>query len=78
MYYAFASRISSSALSDEVGADGLPLTYAAFLAGLGAGLWTSKAQVAAVWKEQRAFAPTADRAAVDEHLQRWNAAVAKA
>lgn len=38
MYYAFASRISSSALSDEVGADGLPLTYAALLAALGAAL----------------------------------------
>jgi putative tricarboxylic transport membrane protein len=37
-YYAFASRISGSALSDEVGADGLPLTYAALLAALGAAL----------------------------------------
>jgi len=51
---------------------------AAFLAGLGAGVWKDKEQVAAVWKEQAAFAPTDDRADVDAHLQRWNAAVAKA
>jgi hypothetical protein len=37
-YYAFASRIGSSALADEVGADGLPLTYAVLLAALGAAL----------------------------------------
>ncbi len=37
-YYAFASRIGSSALSDEVGADGLPLTYTVLLAALGAAL----------------------------------------
>jgi putative tricarboxylic transport membrane protein len=37
-YYAFASRIGSSALSDEVGADGLPLTYAVILGALGAAL----------------------------------------
>jgi len=51
---------------------------AAFLAGLGTGLWKNKDQVAAVWKEQQAFAPTADRKAIDEHLQRWNEAVSKA
>ncbi len=51
---------------------------AAFLAGLGAGVWTSKDAIAAVWREQRRFRPTADRAAVDAHLARWAAAVAKA
>ena len=35
-YYAFASRLGSSALADEVGADGLPLTYAVILGVLGA------------------------------------------
>jgi glycerol kinase len=51
---------------------------AAFLAGLGAGVWTSKRQIAAVWRQQRAFEPTADRSAVTEHLARWNEAVKRA
>ncbi len=51
---------------------------AAFLAGLGAGVWTSKDAIAATWREQRRFRPTADRAAVDAHLARWADAVAKA
>ena len=51
---------------------------AAFLAGLGAGVWKDKEQVAAVWKEQAAFSPTDDRADVDAHLKRWDEAVAKA
>ncbi len=37
-YYALASRIGSTALADEVGADGLPLTYAVLLGALGAAL----------------------------------------
>ncbi|RMH43049.1 MAG: glycerol kinase [Deltaproteobacteria bacterium] len=51
---------------------------AAFLAGIGAGVWRDAAQVAGVWRQQRAFEPTPDRAAIDAHLARWNAAVAKA
>ena len=51
---------------------------AAFLAGLGTGVWTSKDAIARTWKEQRRFAPTTDRAAVDAHLARWAQAVAKA
>ncbi|HUH03861.1 MAG TPA: glycerol kinase GlpK [Kofleriaceae bacterium] len=51
---------------------------AAFLAGLGAGVWNSKAEIAAVWREQRHFTPTADRTYVDGALARWNDAVAKA
>ncbi len=51
---------------------------AAFLAGLGAGVWTSKDAIREVWREQRRFRPTADRAAIDAHLARWEAAVAKA
>ncbi|HEY4240876.1 MAG TPA: glycerol kinase GlpK [Kofleriaceae bacterium] len=51
---------------------------AAFLAGLGAGVWRDQAQVQAVWSEQKRFRPTADRARVAEHLRRWDAAVAKA
>jgi glycerol kinase len=51
---------------------------AAFLAGLGTGVWKDQAQVSQTWREQRRFKPTADRAWVKEHLARWDAAVAKA
>ena len=51
---------------------------AALLAGIGAGVWPSKAAILATWREDRRFTPTADRASVDEHLRRWDAAVASA
>ncbi len=51
---------------------------AAFLAGLGTGVWKDQAQVQKTWREQRRFTPTADRARVAEHLARWDAAVRKA
>ncbi len=51
---------------------------AAFLAGLGAGVWTDKNAIRAAWREQRRFHPTADRAAVAVHLAQWASAVAKA
>ncbi len=51
---------------------------AAFLAGLGTGVWKDQDQVRATWREERRFKPTADRAKVAEHLARWDAAVAKA
>jgi len=51
---------------------------AAFLAGLGTGVWKDQDQLRATWREQRRFKPTADRARVKEHLARWDAAVAKA
>ena len=51
---------------------------AAFLAGLGAGVWQDKGEIARTWREERRFKPSADRAAVDAHLARWDAAVAKA
>lgn len=51
---------------------------AAFLAGLGAGIWKDKAHIARAWREQRRFKPTSERAWVSEHLERWNTAVAKA
>jgi glycerol kinase len=44
---------------------------AAFLAGLGAGVWTSKDAITAIGREQRRFHPTTDRAAVAAHLTRW-------
>ena len=51
---------------------------AAFLAGLGTGVWKDLETVKATWREQRRFKPTTDRAWVTEHLARWDAAVAKA
>jgi glycerol kinase len=51
---------------------------AAFLAGLGSGVWKDLDQVRQTWKLERRFEPTADRARIAEHLARWDAAVAKA
>jgi glycerol kinase len=51
---------------------------AAFLAGLGTGVWKDQRAIQATWREQRRFTPTTDRASVTEHLARWDAAVAKA
>ena len=50
---------------------------AAFLAGLGTGVWRDQAQVAAAWREERRFEPAADRRAIEAHIARWDAAVAK-
>ncbi len=51
---------------------------AAFLAGLGAGLWKTRSEIARVWREQRRFEPSADRAAADAAIARWRDAVRKA
>ena len=51
---------------------------AAFLAGLGTGVWKDQDAVRETWREERRFKPTADRAKIAEHLARWDAAVAKA
>jgi glycerol kinase len=51
---------------------------AAFLAGLGTGVWKDQDAIKQTWREQRRFKPTTDRAWVNEHLARWDAAVAKA
>jgi glycerol kinase len=51
---------------------------AAFLAGLGAGVWRSKDEIRRTWREDRRFRATADRVRVTEHLARWDAAVRKA
>jgi glycerol kinase len=51
---------------------------AAALAGLGAGVWKGRADIARVWREQRRFEPTGDRARVDAALARWRDAVARA
>jgi glycerol kinase len=51
---------------------------AAFLAGLGAGVWKSKDEIRRTWREDRRFEPAAERGWVREHLARWDAAVGKA
>ena len=51
---------------------------AAFLAGLGAGVWTSKDAIRASWREQKRFRPSAPADQVAAHLAAWAAAVAKA
>ncbi|HEX2688562.1 MAG TPA: glycerol kinase GlpK [Kofleriaceae bacterium] len=51
---------------------------AAFLAGLGTGVWKDQDQVKQTWREQKRFHPAADRTRVAEHLARWDVAVQKA
>ncbi len=51
---------------------------AAFLAGLGAGVWNSKQEIADVWRQERRFDPAADRGYVEEMRARWQVAVGKA
>ncbi len=51
---------------------------ALFLAGLGTGVWKDQDEVKKTWREQKRFLPTSDRARIEEHLARWDAAVAKA
>lgn len=51
---------------------------AASLAGLGAGVWKSRGDIARVWREERRFEPAADRARVEAALARWREAVARA
>jgi glycerol kinase len=48
---------------------------AAFLAGLGAGVWTSKDDIRRTWREDRRFAPETDRS---DHVARWDDAVRRA
>ena len=51
---------------------------AAMLAGLGAGVWPSRAELRSTWNEDRRFAPEMAAPRVEAHLARWRAAVAKA
>jgi len=50
---------------------------AAFLAGLGVGLWSGLDDVARAWRQDRVFSPRATKTG-SELLKRWRAAVAKA
>ena len=51
---------------------------AAFLAGLGAGVWSSTDELEQVWQLDRRFSPTMDRAEADERQARWRQAVERA
>ena len=51
---------------------------AAYLAALGAGIFTSISQVEQAWQKARTFEPQGDRAYVRDVVQRWHAAVLKA
>jgi glycerol kinase len=51
---------------------------AAYLAGLATGVWTSEAEVAAQWREERRFEPQGERALVEHRRGRWREAVARA
>ena len=51
---------------------------AAFLAGLGTGVWTSTAAISDAWREQARFDAALSEAAADAIKARWQAAVSKA
>ncbi len=51
---------------------------AAFLAGLGAGIWSSTEEIKQTWKEDRTFIPSMSDDIVQQRLQLWKEVVAKA
>lgn len=51
---------------------------AAFLAGLGTGVWQDKSELSRVWRENRRFTPHMSEADRQQRLALWNAAIAKA
>jgi glycerol kinase len=51
---------------------------AAFLAGLGAGIWRSKQEILDTWREDRRFHPAEDRTHASVLLAQWRTAVGKA
>jgi glycerol kinase len=77
----FLMQFQSDVLGVEISRPELVETTAlgaAFLAGLGTGVWKDQNQLKETWREQKRFRPTTDRARVAEHLARWDIAVAKA
>lgn len=48
---------------------------AAFLAGLGAGVWSSTDDIKAAWREDKEFSPAMSLSDRDEHLARWQKVV---
>jgi glycerol kinase len=51
---------------------------AAFLAGLGVGIWASPNEVAKAWRAGKRFAPKMTPAVRDDHLARWKKAIERA
>jgi glycerol kinase len=51
---------------------------AAFLGGLGAGVWRSRTEIERTWREERRFTPTLPPDQVKVHLDRWAVAVSRA
>ncbi len=51
---------------------------AAFLGGLGAGVWRNKKEILETWREDKRFSPAADRRVADALLANWRTAVGKA
>jgi glycerol kinase len=51
---------------------------AAFLAGLGTGVWSSTDELAATWRLDRRFEPAADGGDRDPAYRRWRTAVERA
>ena len=52
-------------------------TGAAYLAGLGCGLWRSTAELEALWQIDRTFEPGGDAATLRDIVARWDAAVSR-
>jgi len=50
---------------------------AAFMAGLGAGLWSDQAELASLWRESASYSPRADNE-VEERYKHWLRAVERA
>ena len=48
---------------------------AAYLAGLAAGVWKNRGEIAAHWAQEQAFAPSQPRAAAEARLAQWQRAV---
>jgi glycerol kinase len=48
---------------------------AAFLAGLGTGVWSSTDELRETWQLDRCFSPRTDRATADAAHRRWTEAV---
>jgi glycerol kinase len=51
---------------------------AAFLGGLGAGLWQSPEEIRAAWRADRVFKPTMYAEERERHLAKWKRAVDRA
>jgi len=48
---------------------------AAYLAGLGAGIWSAPEEIAELWRPERTFEPTTSESERDERLGAWRRAV---